>query len=305
MKELVRQRATVSFALLLIVTLVSFWLTVGHGGNALNEGPVDRVDAGDSARLHQGAVGDARLHGVEVGAASSSEPCTKVWGVGVAGGADRDCVAGELNHPVCCDESVSESGTRDGENALHASDKLVAAAEEFIDRGEIGQVTVGAIADAAGVHRVTFYRHYPDKESLIVEVLERRSAPVLEHAVQTLESGSFFPDTLIESMATAIVEARARPGMLAALGVYPTDGVPNSAGMSARFLQRAVDITAPHVAAAQEAGLLRSDLTAEEIVQWLLEVCLSSLVFRPDDSAEDVRRHLFTFVVPAIGAGSG
>ena len=38
MKELVRQRATVSFALLLVVTLVSFWLTVGHGGNALNEG---------------------------------------------------------------------------------------------------------------------------------------------------------------------------------------------------------------------------------------------------------------------------
>jgi len=38
MKELVRQRASVSFALLLIVTSVSFWLTVGHGGNTLNAG---------------------------------------------------------------------------------------------------------------------------------------------------------------------------------------------------------------------------------------------------------------------------
>jgi heme/copper-type cytochrome/quinol oxidase subunit 4 len=38
MKELVRQRATVSFTLLLIVTLVSFWLTVGHGGSTLNAG---------------------------------------------------------------------------------------------------------------------------------------------------------------------------------------------------------------------------------------------------------------------------
>jgi heme/copper-type cytochrome/quinol oxidase subunit 4 len=37
-KELVRQRATVSFALLLIVTLVAFWLTVGHGGTVLSEG---------------------------------------------------------------------------------------------------------------------------------------------------------------------------------------------------------------------------------------------------------------------------
>ncbi|OBH13963.1 hypothetical protein A5692_12055 [Mycobacterium sp. E342] len=38
MKELVRQRATVSFALLLVVTLVAFWLTVGHGGTVLSEG---------------------------------------------------------------------------------------------------------------------------------------------------------------------------------------------------------------------------------------------------------------------------
>jgi AcrR family transcriptional regulator len=208
---------------------------------------------------------------------------------------------------MCCDGSVvtSESGTASGGVSRQASDKLVAAAEEFIDQGQIGQATVGAIADAAGVHRVTFYRHFPDKESLVVEVLERRSAPILEHAARTLEAGGFFPNGLIETMATAIVEARARPGLLAALGVYPTDDVPHSAGTSARFLQRAIDITAPHVAVAQKAGMLRRDLTAEEIVQWLLETCLSSLMFRPDDSAEDVRQHLFKFVVPAIGAAGG
>ncbi|MGZ8748444.1 MAG: TetR/AcrR family transcriptional regulator, partial [Mycobacterium sp.] len=68
-------------------------------------------------------------------------------------------------HTVCSDGGVvgSESDTREGEVSRHASDRLVAAAEELIDRGEIGQVTVGAIADAAGVHRVTFYRHFPDK----------------------------------------------------------------------------------------------------------------------------------------------
>jgi AcrR family transcriptional regulator len=208
---------------------------------------------------------------------------------------------------MCCDESVvtSESGTASGEVSRQASDKLVAAAEEFIDQGQIGQATVAAIADAAGVHRVTFYRHFPDKESLVVEVLERRSAPILEHAARTLEAGEFFPNGLIETMATAIVEARTRPGLLAALGVYPTDDVPHSAGTSARFLQRAIDITAPHVAAAQKAGMLRRDVTAEEIVQWLLETCLSSLMFRPHDSAEDVRLHLFKFVVPAIGAAGG
>lgn len=37
MQELVRQRATVSFALMVVVTLVSFWLTVGHGSSVFGE----------------------------------------------------------------------------------------------------------------------------------------------------------------------------------------------------------------------------------------------------------------------------
>lgn len=197
---------------------------------------------------------------------------------------------------------MSEFDTPAGATSSDASQKLVNAAADFIDRGEISQATIGAIADAAGVHRVTFYRNFPDKESLIVEVLVQRAAPVLEHAAKNMATDDFFPQRLIDVMTTAIVDARARPGLLAALGVYPTDGVPHSAGASARFLQHAVDITAPNVVVAQQAGVLRGDLSAEEIVQWLLETCLSSLLFRPDDSMAEIRRHLTKFVVPAIGA---
>lgn len=37
MRELVHERATVIFALLVLVTGISFWLTVGHGGAVLHE----------------------------------------------------------------------------------------------------------------------------------------------------------------------------------------------------------------------------------------------------------------------------
>ena len=41
MRELVNQRATVIFTLLVLVTCISYWLTVGHGGAGLHqEGPV-------------------------------------------------------------------------------------------------------------------------------------------------------------------------------------------------------------------------------------------------------------------------
>jgi AcrR family transcriptional regulator len=186
--------------------------------------------------------------------------------------------------------------------AGQARDKLVAAAGEWIDRGEIGHATIGAIAEAAGVHRVTFYRHFPDKESLVIEVLERRAAPVLERAAQTLRAVDFFPDGLIEAMATAISEVRTTPGLAAVLGLYPTDDVPHSAGTSDRFLKRAIDITAPHLVLAQHAGLLRRDIPAEDIVEWLMQVCLSNVLLKPHDSLEQTRRQLTRFIVPAIRA---
>jgi AcrR family transcriptional regulator len=183
-----------------------------------------------------------------------------------------------------------------------ARDKLIAAAGECIDRGEIGQVTVGAIAEAAGVHRVTFYRHFPDKESLVVEVLERRAAPVLEHAVRNLQAGNFFPDGLIETMATAISEVRVTPGLAAALGLYPSGDVPHSAGTSDRFFQRALDMTVPHLLVAQGAGLLRQDIPVDDIVEWLLQVCLANVLLKPHESIEETRRQLTRFIVPAIQA---
>lgn len=186
--------------------------------------------------------------------------------------------------------------------AGQARDRLIVAAGECIDRGQIGRATVGEIAEAAGVHRVTVYRHFPDKESLVFAVLDRRAGPVLQHAVETFQAGDFFPDGLITAMATAISEVRTTPGLAAALGLYPSDGAPHSAGTSERFLQRAIDITGPHLAAAQSAGLLRDDLSIDEIVEWLLHVCLANLLLRPEDSVEETRRQLARFIVPAIAA---
>jgi hypothetical protein len=37
MRELVNQRATVTFGVLVLITGISFWLTVGHGGANLHQ----------------------------------------------------------------------------------------------------------------------------------------------------------------------------------------------------------------------------------------------------------------------------
>jgi heme/copper-type cytochrome/quinol oxidase subunit 4 len=37
MKELINQRATAAFALLVLITVISFWLTAGHGGALIGD----------------------------------------------------------------------------------------------------------------------------------------------------------------------------------------------------------------------------------------------------------------------------
>jgi len=103
-------------------------------------------------------------------------------------------------------------------------------------------------------------------------------------------------------MATAISEVRKTLGLMAALGLYPTDGAPHSAGTSDRFLKSAIGITGPHLEAAQRAGLLRADLPVGDIVEWLMQVCVANLLLKPEDSLDQTRLQLIRFVVPALRA---
>lgn len=186
--------------------------------------------------------------------------------------------------------------------ARRAREALLVAAESIIDRGEIGQATVGSIARAAGMHRVTFYRHYPDKESLLVEVLARRAAPVLERAARDLESAEFFPEGLITVMAAAITQGRSTPGLIAALGLYPEADASVPVGTSVRFLELASGIVGAPLTEARDSGRVRRDVPIDEIVEWLTMECLALLLLRPQDSTEDTCNRLRRFVIPAISA---
>ena len=70
--------------------------------------------------------------------------------------------------------------------ATSTPDRIIAAAGQLIDDVGIDNVNVAEIADYAGIHRVTVYRHFADRESIFEEVLLRRSRPVLERAAARL-----------------------------------------------------------------------------------------------------------------------
>jgi AcrR family transcriptional regulator len=179
-------------------------------------------------------------------------------------------------------------------------ERILYAAGDCVDRLGLERATVAAIAESAGVHRVTVYRHFADREAIIVELLDRRSEPLMHRAKARLAGVVAFPDGLIDAMAGAVYEVRTTPGLQQVMGFWAEGGSFRSAGTSDRFLQRAVDITAPYLLQAQRAGQVRSDIAVPEMIEWLLDVCIILLLFKSHFELDDLRRHVRTFVLPGI-----
>ena len=68
--------------------------------------------------------------------------------------------------------SVSEESV--DPRVLRSRSMLVAAFGELLKRKEFDSISVGEVAEEAGLNRATFYLHYPDKQALLEAMTEER-----------------------------------------------------------------------------------------------------------------------------------
>src|SRR5271170_1436069 len=80
-------------------------------------------------------------------------------------------------------------------SALAHSKVLKAAVELFAGRG-IDTTSMDAIAEASGVSKATIYKHWPDKDSLIMEVLGHLYG--LDEEPPVFDSGDFRADLIAQ-----------------------------------------------------------------------------------------------------------
>jgi hypothetical protein len=83
------------------------------------------------------------------------------------------------------------------------------------------------------------------------------------------------------------------------MGFWNEGGSFRSAGMSERFKQRAIDVTSRYLLQAQEHGYVRTDISVGDMIQWLLDVSLILVLFKPDYELDDIRHHIRTMGCPA------
>ncbi|MGC0405172.1 AcrR family transcriptional regulator [Streptomyces sp. SAI-126] len=117
------------------------------------------------------------------------------------------------------------------------------------------------IAKKAGVGQGTLYRHFPNRETLVLEVHQREVQHLADSASQLLRSGR--PDeALREWMSRLAYFAMARAGLASALGqAISATGSPAKPGYST-----VVDAIKLLLDANHEAGTIRPDVTTDDFI---------------------------------------
>jgi len=181
-----------------------------------------------------------------------------------------------------------------------ARERLMDAAEACVEQYGIAKTTMDDIAKMAGVSRPTVYRHFSDRDSLILAVVMRRSRMLAGRAVKLIGRYETFADQLVEGLLFLVEKGRKDPFVRLLVA-------PEHMDLANRILGGSIpaelnyEIWEPILTEARQRGELRADLDFEAVSRWLTYLIVLLLGrFEVDDDVEAQRQMLRTFVVPAF-----
>jgi AcrR family transcriptional regulator len=175
------------------------------------------------------------------------------------------------------------------------------AAEACFDKYGIGKTTMDDIAKMAGVSRPTVYRHFNDRDTLILAVVMRRSRQLIDRAQKFIRKQPTFEDQLVEGLLFMVDKGRKDPFVRLLVSPEHMNLANQILGASTAAVDLAYEMWEPILIEAQERGELRPDLDLRAIATWITYLTLL-LVGRGDiePNVDGQRTMLRTFVVPAF-----
>lgn len=187
-----------------------------------------------------------------------------------------------------------------------AKEHFLNAAEACFDRYGVAKTTMDDVATMAGVSRPTVYRHFADRDTLILEVIFRRARALVAKAQKAIAKYPTFEERLVEGLTLLVNVGRKDP--FVQLLVNPDHmGLANQMfGASSAAVDLTLETWEPFLREAVERGELREDLDFREVAEWLTYVELT-MVGRSDLAADSARERdmIRKFVLPAFLPSAG
>jgi AcrR family transcriptional regulator len=178
---------------------------------------------------------------------------------------------------------------------------FIDAAEACFERYGVVKTTMEDVAKTAGVSRPTVYRHFADRDSLILAVVMRRARALISKAQAFIRRHERFEDQLVEGLLFLVKTGRKDPFIRILVSPEHLELAHQILGATDAVIDLNLEMWQPILAEAAARGDLNPDLDFREIARWLTHVELI-MVGRFDLATDDdvIRRMLRTFLAPAF-----
>jgi len=165
--------------------------------------------------------------------------------------------------------------------------RIIKAARKVFAR-DGATATMSRVASAAGVSEATLYRHFPNRQALAAAVYENIFMSQVKPAILAL-CGNPAPELYVDALAhLEDVMFEQRP-LLASLD--------DLAGLTKDFITRDRDLFDDIILQCQASGIVRPDLTAEEVATFVAMVTSASVAMNQPKPA---RRRYLRLMVDAL-----
>jgi len=190
------------------------------------------------------------------------------------------------------------------------SERILDAALEICAASGIRHLTMDAVADGAGVGRMTVYRRFGSRERVEEALAVREARRCIAELDSTVDPGAPIDDQIAQGVLTSLRLIREHPLLERMSRVEPAAALAalTSEGSAVFAMSRA--FVAARIRASQSAGLVDRKLDPDHAAELLVRLSFSFLLIRdsalPLDDDRRMRELARTMIAPILGvAGDG
>jgi AcrR family transcriptional regulator len=180
--------------------------------------------------------------------------------------------------------------------SAHVEGAVLAAAGDELGASGFARFRMEAVAERAGVHRSTVYRHWPTKLDLLVAFAQRS----FDEAVPAIDTGTWEGD--LRALVKALTRSLAIPTSRALFGALASAG-PDDAELQAAVLDMWRADTARHLEAIERAQA-RGEIAADLDAGLVLETISAPFIERLCVTGFPMTPHFIEFTIQFILRGT-
>ncbi|KAA0109997.1 TetR/AcrR family transcriptional regulator [Mycolicibacterium sp. P9-22] len=181
-------------------------------------------------------------------------------------------------------------------------ERIYRAAVASFDARGINRASMEKVAQQAGVSRQTVYFYFPDKVSLIAEVVLRHAREWLAEISEQLKGRPNGVQPIVEAMVLC-VDGALRDTYLALLLRPTSDKLATALATMPAVREAQEALWYPLFRRARESGELRADLSDDDLMAWITLVGLAIMTHGSERGLDDltkVESLLNQFMVPSL-----